>query len=129
MPYPETFSGFQASSAEKWQEFERASWEPRPFGDSDVDIQIECCTVSADDVHTLRGDWGDVPYPLAVGHEFIGRVLRIGSEVTLAKVGQRVGVGAQVYSCLNCRQCKNDNETYCKSHVMAYAERILTPNT
>ena len=95
MPYPETFTGFQSSSAEEWLEFQKASWQPRPFGDNDVDIQVECCTASADDVHTLRGDWGNVPYPLAVGHEFVGKVVKVGPKVTLAKVDQRVGVGVR----------------------------------
>ncbi|OCL14728.1 alcohol dehydrogenase GroES-like domain-containing protein [Glonium stellatum] len=120
MSYPEKFSGFQAPSAEKWLEFKKGSWEPRPFGDNDVDIKIECCGVCASDVHTVRGDWGEVPYPLAVGHEVVGKVLRVGPKVTLAKVGQRVGVGAQVYSCLDCRHCKNNNETYCLDQVNAY---------
>ncbi|KAL7940811.1 hypothetical protein V8C42DRAFT_336420 [Trichoderma barbatum] len=57
--------------------------------------------------------------PLAVGHEVVGRVLHISSKVTLAKVGQRVGCGAQVYSCRNCLQYKNDNETYCKEQIDA----------
>lgn len=33
--------------------------------------------------------------------------------MTLIKQGERVGVGAQSYSCGECKQCKNDNETYC----------------
>ncbi|RAH57476.1 alcohol dehydrogenase GroES-like domain-containing protein [Aspergillus piperis CBS 112811] len=120
MSYPKEFTGFQVPSAEKWLDFEKSTWEPRPFGDYDVDIKIECCGVCASDVHTARGDWGEMPYPFAVGHEVIGRVLRVGPKVTLAKVGQRVGVGAQVYSCLDCRHCKNGNETYCKEQVNAY---------
>ncbi|KAF4465097.1 alcohol dehydrogenase (NADP+) [Fusarium albosuccineum] len=71
------------------------------------------------------GDWGDCPYPLAVGHEVVGKVLRVGDKVTLAKVGQRVGAGAQVYSCQDCRQCKNDNETYCKDQIDAYGAPYL----
>lgn len=46
--------------------------------------------------------------------EIVGEALRVGPKVTLIKPGQRVGVGAQSYSCLNCRQCNNDNETYCE---------------
>jgi alcohol dehydrogenase (NADP+) len=37
----------------------------------------------------------------------------VGPKVTLIKEGQRVGVGAQSYSCGECRECRNDNETYC----------------
>jgi alcohol dehydrogenase (NADP+) len=44
----------------------------------------------------------------------------VGPKVTLIKEGQRVGVGAQSYSCLDCRQCKNDNETYCTKQLDTY---------
>ncbi|KAL7960485.1 hypothetical protein V8C34DRAFT_312590 [Trichoderma compactum] len=125
MAVPDRFTGFQSPSAGKWLEFEKGSWEPRPFGDYDVDIKTECCGVCASDRHTISGDWGDCPYPLAVGHEVVGKVIRVGPKVTLAKVGQRVGVGAQVYSCLECRQCKNENETYCKHQIDAYGAPYL----
>jgi alcohol dehydrogenase (NADP+) len=125
MAVPDKFTGFQSPSAGKWLEFEKGSWEPRPFGDYDVDIKTECCGVCASDRHTISGDWGDCPYPLAVGHEVVGKVIRVGPKVTLAKVGQRVGVGAQVYSCLECRQCKNENETYCKHQIDAYGAPYL----
>lgn len=123
--YPDKFTGFQAPSAENWLQFEKNSWTPRPFGPYDVDVQIECCGVCASDMHTISGDWGGCPYPLAVGHEVVGKVLKVGEKVTLAKVGQRVGVGAQVYSCLDCKQCKNDNETYCKHQIDAYGAPYL----
>lgn len=77
------------------------------------------------DKHTISGEWGDCPYPLTVGHEVVGKVLQVGPKVTLAKVGQRVGVGAQVWSCLSCPQCKNDNETYCPEQIDAYGAPYL----
>ncbi|KAL7934999.1 GroES-like protein [Trichoderma chlorosporum] len=125
MAVPDKFTGFQSPSAGNWLEFEKNSWEPRPFGDYDVDIKTECCGVCASDRHTISGDWGECPYPLAVGHEVVGKVIRVGPKVTLAKVGQRVGVGAQVYSCLECHQCKNENETYCKHQIDAYGVPYL----
>ncbi|KFA63126.1 hypothetical protein S40285_04780 [Stachybotrys chlorohalonatus IBT 40285] len=125
MAYPDKFEGFQAPSKENWLDFQKGSWEPRPFGDYDVDIKIEACGVCASDKHTIDGDWGDCPYPLAVGHEVVGKVLKVGSKVSLVEVGQRVGVGAQVYSCLECRQCKNDNETYCTKQIDAYGAPYL----
>lgn len=48
-----------------------------------------------------------------VGHEIVGEVVRVGSEVTHVKVGDIAGVGAQNDSCLKCSQCKNDREPYC----------------
>ena len=46
--------------------------------------------------------------------EIIGHAVKVGSKVTTVKVGDRVGVGAQIYACLECNACKEDNETYCK---------------
>ncbi|EFX02241.1 Zinc-binding transcription factor [Grosmannia clavigera kw1407] len=120
MPYPDKFTGFQVESAETWREFHKNEFQPKPFGDYDVDIQIECCGVCGSDLHTINGGWGEQKWPLAVGHEIVGKAIRVGPKVTLIKEGQRVGVGAQSYSCLDCRQCKNDNETYCRQQLDTY---------
>ena len=125
MPYPDKFEGFQSPSLENWKDFQKKPFTPRPFGDYDVDIEIQACGVCASDMHTIDGSWGGCPYPLAVGHEIVGKVLRVGAKVTLAKVGQRVGVGAQVWSCLECRQCKNGNETYCRRQIDTYGAEYL----
>lgn len=68
MTYPEKFTGFQVKSADTWQEVHKLEFDPKPFDDYDVDVKIECCGVCASDIHTIRGDWGPKPYPLAVGH-------------------------------------------------------------
>jgi alcohol dehydrogenase (NADP+) len=52
--------------------------------------------------------------------EIVGKAIRVGPKVTLIKEGERVGVGAQSWSCLNCRQCKHDNETYCREQRDTY---------
>lgn len=54
-----------------------------------------------------------MPMPLCVGHEVIGKAVRVGDKVTTVKVGDRVGVGAQILACLECKICKSDNENYC----------------
>ena len=51
--------------------------------------------------------------PLCVGHEVIGRAIKVGKDVKTIKVGDRVGVGAQIRSCLECGNCKADQENYC----------------
>ncbi|OBT85588.1 hypothetical protein VE02_06683 [Pseudogymnoascus sp. 03VT05] len=115
MVYPDTFTGFQVSGpapAEKL-DFTKQEYKPKPFEDYDVDIKIEACGICGSDLHTISGGWGKQHFPLCVGHEIIGTAIRVGPKVTLIKEGSRVGVGAQSYSCLDCRQCKNDNETYC----------------
>jgi len=54
--------------------------------------------------------------------EIIGHAIKVGSKVTSIKLGDRVGVGAQIYACLDCAQCKEDNETYCKHQLGMYFE-------
>jgi alcohol dehydrogenase (NADP+) len=113
MPYPEEAEGFQIDSAETWTEFHKRHFKLKPFDEYDVDIKIIACGVCGSDVHTISGGWGAQHFPLAVGHEILGIAVRVGSKVTLVKEGQRVGVGAQSFSCGECKQCKNENETYC----------------
>jgi alcohol dehydrogenase (NADP+) len=68
--------------------------------------------------------------PICVGHEIIGKVLRVGPKVKGFKPGDRVGVGAQVQSCMKCPQCKSDNENYCPHMVgeLNHAPRLYQTN-
>jgi alcohol dehydrogenase (NADP+) len=77
--------------------------------------------VCASDVHKITGGWGtDIPLPLCVGHEIIGRAIRVGDDVTTVKVGDRVGVGAQVWADLTCDVCKASQENYCPNQLDTY---------
>ncbi|MGN9788672.1 alcohol dehydrogenase catalytic domain-containing protein [Nonomuraea sp. ZG12] len=62
----------------------------------------------------IRGDWGPIQYPLVVGHEIVGTVSEVGSEVTKYQVGDRVGVGCMVNSCGECEYCRRGDEQYCQ---------------
>ena len=63
-------------------------------------------------------------YPVCVGHEIVGRVVRVGSQVKDLKVGDLVGVGAQNDSCLSrkgpCEDCETGHENYCRHLVQTY---------
>lgn len=80
---------------------------------NDVEIEILYCGVCHSDLHTARNDWGNSRYPVVPGHEIIGRVLSVGSEVTRFKPGDRVGVGCMVDSCQHCASCNQGLEQYC----------------
>ncbi len=83
-----------------------------------MDVKIDACGVCGSDVHTINGGWGEAPMPLCVGHEVIGKAIKVGDKCTTGiKVGDRVGVGAQIASCLECKNCKSDNENYCPHMV------------
>jgi len=120
MPYPETATGFQAQSAENWSTFKLAEYDLKPFEDDDVDIAVDACGVCGSDVHTITGGWGEVPMPLCVGHEIVGKAVKIGKNVKDIKVGDRVGVGAQISADMTCVNCKNSQENYCPNAVDTY---------
>jgi uncharacterized zinc-type alcohol dehydrogenase-like protein len=87
---------------------------PRRSPDAhDVVIEIEYCGLCHSDVHAGRGEWGSRAMPLVPGHEIVGRVAAVGSDVTAHRVGERVGVGVMVASCRECEACQAGREMYC----------------
>ncbi|KAK0743767.1 chaperonin 10-like protein [Schizothecium vesticola] len=120
MGYPDTFEGFAVDSPKTWNKFKKTELKPKPFGESDIDVEIECCGVCGSDVHTITGGWGEFEGPLCVGHEIVGKAIRVGKDVKTIKEGDRVGVGAQVWACLKCVNCKDKNENYCPHQVDTY---------
>jgi alcohol dehydrogenase (NADP+) len=87
--------------------------ERRDLGSHDVLIEIKYCGICHSDIHTVRGEWGEVEYPLVPGHEITGIVTAIGGAVTKHSIGDRVGVGCMVDACMTCANCKTGEEQYC----------------
>ncbi len=79
----------------------------------DIEIEILYCGVCHSDLHTARNDWGGTIYPAVPGHEIVGRVTKVGNEVTKLKAGDFAGVGCLVDSCRECDSCRHDLEQYC----------------
>ncbi|KAF2404953.1 NADPH-dependent medium chain alcohol dehydrogenase [Trichodelitschia bisporula] len=123
MPYPETAEGFLVEDTATWSTFKRGNFPLKPFEAHDVDIAISACGVCGSDVHTITGGWGEMPMPLCVGHEIVGTVVRVGPSVKTVSVGQRVGVGAQIWADLDCVNCKAGEETYCVKALDTYGGR------
>ncbi|GAA5852598.1 hypothetical protein JCM3766R1_005376 [Sporobolomyces carnicolor] len=117
------FKGYAVHDTSKWTEFKVIDFQPKTADEYDVDIAIEYCGICGSDVHTITGGWGEIPLPLVVGHEAAGTVKKVGSKVSEFKVGDRVVVGAQVSSCMECNPCKTDNENYCPKQVDTYGAK------
>jgi uncharacterized zinc-type alcohol dehydrogenase-like protein len=81
----------------------------------DVVIEILYCGVCHSDLHSVRNDWGNARYPMVPGHEIIGHVVEVGTQVTRFKAGDRVGVGCLVDSCQHCAACGKGWEQYCEN--------------
>lgn len=96
------------------------SVQRRDLGKHDVQIEILYCGVCHSDLHTVRNEWQSTTYPCVPGHEIIGRVAEVGTEVNKFKKGDTVGVGCMVDSCLTCKSCKEDLEQFCEATTWTF---------
>ena len=87
----------------------------RDPGPRDVQIEILYCGVCHSDLHQARNEWGNSIYPMVPGHEIIGRVKKVGTDVKKFKAGDLAGVGCLVDSCRECANCKVGLEQYCQN--------------
>ena len=83
-------------------------------------ISIQYCGICHSDIHTVRNEWHNAVYPIVPGHEVVGVVSAVGSDVTKFKVGDRVGVGCFVDSCVGCASRDPDIEQYMPGLVLTY---------
>ncbi len=96
------------------------TFERREPNADDVAISIQYCGVCHSDIHTVRNEWKNAVYPIVPGHEIVGVVTAVGSNVTKFKVGDKVGVGCFVDSCVGCASRDLDNEQYMPGLVQTY---------
>ncbi len=97
------------------------SIERNECGPHDVEFDVKYCGICHTDVHFANNDLGTTSYPCVPGHELAGIVTKVGSKVEKVKVGDHVGVGCIVDSCLDCPACERSEEQYCsKEFTMTY---------
>jgi threonine 3-dehydrogenase len=112
---------------------------PEPeIGINDVLIRVERTGICGTDLHIW--DWNDwakhtVVTPLVIGHEFVGRILEVGSNVSDFHPGDRVSGEGHVV-CGRCRHCLAGRRHLCANAKAvgvqrpgAFAELIALPMT
>ena len=92
----------------------QASRDPEA-GPGDVVVAVTMAGLCGTDYRIWSGD-RPVAYPRVMGHEFIGRVVSVGSGVSRVAVGDRVAVEPN-YSCGSCPLCREGNRNLCLSRV------------
>ena len=107
-----TCTGYASTSAEA--PLAPFSFQRRDPGPSDIEIEIVYCGVCHSDLHQARNEWHNTLFPCVPGHEIVGRVTRVGAEVSTFKAGDLAGVGYMVGSCRKCASCKEGLEQYCE---------------
>lgn len=105
--------------------------EPRP---GEVLVRIDRVGVCGSDVHLFQGH-RSAPYPIIMGHEGLGRIEAVGTEVDAARVGQRVVVEPNV-ACGECAWCRRGRGAICPRKRSlgvnvpgAFAEYVALPAT
>jgi len=89
------------------------TFERRALRPDDVSIAISHCGVCHSDLHQARSEWEGTIYPCVPGHEIVGRVTAVGSDVTGFKPGDLAAVGCLVDSCGECPSCGEGLEQFC----------------
>ena len=85
---------------------------PQP-GAGEILIEVESCGVCRTDLHLIDGELPDPLLPIIPGHEIVGRVRVLGSDVAGFRIGQRVGVPWLGWTCGHCRFCSSGRENLC----------------
>jgi threonine 3-dehydrogenase len=109
--------------------------KPAP-GPNDILIRVKRAAICGTDMHIYNWDaWAQktIPVPMAVGHEYCGEVVEVGSEVSGFKVGDRVS-GEGHITCGYCRNCRAGRRHLCRNTVGvgvnrpgAFAEYVVIP--
>lgn len=106
--------------------------ERRMVTPHDVEIEILFCGICHSDLHAARNEWHSTVYPIVPGHEIVGRVSRVGNQVTKFKIGELAAVGCIVDSCRECEYCKEGLEQFCQpgnTIVFGSADKYLGGRT
>ena len=91
---------------------------PKP-GPQDVLIQVHKTAICGTDIHIYNwDDWSQktIPVPMTIGHEFMGEIAAVGSEVEDFKLGDRVS-GEGHIACGHCRNCRAGKRHLCRNTV------------
>ena len=108
---------------------------PTPTPNSgQVLVKIHVCGVCRTDLHVVEGELPDIKLPLIPGHQAVGTVTQVGSDVTELKKGDRVGIAWLQGTCGQCEFCTSGRENLCLSAQFTgyqvdggYAEYAVVP--
>jgi threonine 3-dehydrogenase len=109
--------------------------KPTP-GPNDVLVRVKRAAICGTDMHIYNWDaWAQktIPVPMAVGHEYCGEVVEVGSEVSGFQAGDRVS-GEGHITCGYCRNCRAGRRHLCRNTIGvgvnrpgAFAEYVVIP--
>jgi alcohol dehydrogenase, propanol-preferring len=111
-----TYKAVEVSAPGVLQVVERHVTEPGP---RQVRIRVEACGICHTDAATVDGVYPGLTLPRVPGHEVVGRIEALGSEVSKWKTGQRVGVGLIAGEDGTCEPCRRGDSVNCQNPVVS----------
>jgi len=110
---------------------------PMPeVGHNDVLVKVRKTAICGTDIHIYNWDkWAQntIPVPMHVGHEFVGEIVELGTEVRGLAISQRVSAEGHI-TCGHCRNCRAGKRHLCRNtegigvnRPGAFAEYISVP--
>lgn len=87
---------------------------PRRPGQDEVCVAVDACGICGSDMHMYFGHHPVLRPPIVMGHEFVGRVIARGSDVTTLAIGDRV-VAIAGRGCGTCPACRGGHFNWCES--------------
>ncbi len=85
--------------------------------ENEILLKVSSCGVCHTELDEIEGRTPPLRLPVVLGHQVVGRVIAMGSKVSLFKIADRVGVAWIFSSCGQCKFCLSDRENLCSSFV------------
>ena len=99
---------------------------------NEVLVKMRAVGICGSDIPRVLGESAHY-YPIVLGHEFSGDVVKVGSDVDSVKTGDRVA-GVPLIPCHVCSDCKKGNYSQCKNYTFigsriqgAFAQYVAVP--
>jgi uncharacterized zinc-type alcohol dehydrogenase-like protein len=113
------------------EELKPFQYDPGALGAKQVEIDVMYCGICHSDLSVINNEWGFSQYPVVPGHEVVGKIAQVGSDVHHLSPGQVVGLGWHAGYCDNCEQCNSGNQNLCATgqatiigHYGGFADKV-----
>ena len=77
-------------------------------------VRVATCAVCRTDLHVVDGELPNPKLPLVPGHEIVGRIEKLGKDVSQFEIGHRVGIPWLGWTCGQCEFCQSGRENLCE---------------
>ncbi len=85
--------------------------------EKEILVKVSACGVCHTELDEIEGRTPPPKFPIILGHEIVGRVVKTGSNAGKFTIGDRVGIGWIYSACQGCRFCLEGNENLCENFM------------